>query len=232
MSRRNQQQKKKINPEQDKRKHNNRCILNIGKSVFIKMLPRCYYTDKYISDLLILQTGIDISSLLKTACLIWIQKRFVLLSPLITITTGYDYIEYPKQVKYITTLLDIASHEIEGDTGISDLHYLKNILSSTLYKRRELYIFTGTGANGKSLISDVLMKPLGITKQCRPTIPPRASTAPTVHWPTNNIAEPFFPLNLRRRKNYRYHGTGKHTCAPALSNGLRVQACLYPTHVV
>ena len=59
-------------------------------------------------------------------------------------------------------LESIASNEIEGGTGISDLQYLKNILSSTLYglnKRREFYIFTGTGANGKSLISDALMKP-------------------------------------------------------------------------
>ena len=67
------------------------------------------------------------------------------------------------KVEYINTLLEsIASNEIEGGTGISDLQYLKNILSSTLYglnKRREFYIFTGTGANGKSLISDALMKP-------------------------------------------------------------------------
>ena len=81
----------------------------------------------------------------------------------ITITAGYDYIEHPNKVEYTNTLLEsIASNDIEGGTGISDLQYLKNILSSTLYglnKRREFYIFTGTGANEKSLISDALMKP-------------------------------------------------------------------------
>ena len=42
------------------------------------------------------------------------------------------------------------------------MQYLKNISSSILYglnKRRELYIYTGSGANGKSLFSEVLMKP-------------------------------------------------------------------------
>ena len=83
----------------------------------------------------------------------------------ITITAGYDYVENPSKAEYINTLLEtIASNVVdgEGNSGISDLQYLKNILSSTLYglnKRREFYIFTGTGANGKSLISDALMKP-------------------------------------------------------------------------
>ena len=128
-------------------------------------------------------------------------------SDYITITTGHDYIEHPTQVEYITTLLEsIASLEIEGDTGLSDLHYLKNILSSTLYKRRELYIFTGTGANGKSLISDVLINPT--LSEYYKTMPANYYTksdhSANCALANKQYCRGGFPLNLRRRKNYRY----------------------------
>ncbi len=61
----------------------------------------------------------------------------------ITMTMGYDFLDLPQQVKYINTLLEgIASNEIEGGIGISDLQYLKNILS----------MFLTGGANFTSLL--------------------------------------------------------------------------------
>ena len=154
----------------EKIKHINRCILNIGKSVFIKNvieMLNTYYTDKHTSDLLILQDA-NRHKFAFDNCLFNLDKKeFRPIEPTdyITVTAGYDYVENPSKAEYINTLLEtIASNVVdgEGNSGISDLQYLKNILSSTLYglnKRREFYIFTGTGANGKSLISDALMKP-------------------------------------------------------------------------
>ena len=152
----------------EKIKHIHRYILNIGKSVFIKNvieMLNTYYTDKHISDLLILQ-DMNRHKFAFENCLFDLDKKvFRSIEPTdyIKITAGYEYIDAPSQVEYINKLFEsISSNEIEEGEGISDLQYLKNILSSTLYglnKRREFYIFTGTGANGKSLISDALMKP-------------------------------------------------------------------------
>ena len=130
----------------EKIKHINRCILNIGKSVYIKNvieMLNTYYTDKHKSDVLILQDTNRHKFAFENCLFDLDKKEFRPMEPTdyITITAGYDYIEHPAQVEYINTLLEsIASNEIEGGTGISDLQYLKNILSSILYglnKRRE-----------------------------------------------------------------------------------------------
>ena len=124
-----------------------------------------YYTDKHISDLLIQQDTNRHKFAFENCLFDMDTKVFRSIEPMdyITSTTGYDYIDNPRQVEYITTLLEsIVSNETEteGDTGISDLHYRKNILSSTLYKTCEFYIFTGAGSNGKSFINEA--RPRGV----------------------------------------------------------------------
>ena len=104
---------KKDKPELvDKIKHINRCILNIGKSVFYKKciidMLNTYYTDKHTSDLLILQDTNKHKFAFEN-CLFDLDKNeFRPIEPTdyITITAGYDYIEHPNQVEYINTLLE------------------------------------------------------------------------------------------------------------------------------
>ena len=125
----------------EKIKHINRCILNIGKSVFIKNvieMLNTYYTDKHTSDLLILQDANHHKFAFDNCLFNLDKKEFRPIEPTdyITITAGYDYVENPSKAEYINTLLETISSNVvdgEGNSDISDLQYLKNILSSTLY---------------------------------------------------------------------------------------------------
>ena len=148
-----------------------KCVCNIGKSTFIKNvidMLKVYYINKTVAGFLSTQNFNRHKLSFLNGLYDLDKKVFRNIEPTdyITVTTGYDYDPTPKTEvlkKINTTLEEIADNtKPSSDNYISDLQYLKNIASSTLYglnKRRELYIFTGSGANGKSLFCEVLMKP-------------------------------------------------------------------------
>ena len=148
-----------------------KCVCNIGKSTFIKNvidMLKVYYINKTVAGFLSTQNYNRHKLAFLNGVYDLDKKEFRNIEPTdyITVTTGYDYNSAPnpdvlKKIK--DTLEEIADDtKPTTDKYISDLQYLKNISSSILYglnKRRELYIYTGSGANGKSLFCEVLMKP-------------------------------------------------------------------------
>jgi P4 family phage/plasmid primase-like protien len=156
----------------DKIKQIEKCIVNIGKSTFIRNvidMLKVYCINKPVAELLITQSCNKHKFAFPNGYYDLHKKEFINnIEPTdyITTTTGYDYTDTPDPdalEKVNKTLADIADDTTpDSSKYISDLQYIKNILSSTLYgqnKRREFYIFTGSGANGKSMICDSLMKP-------------------------------------------------------------------------
>ena len=149
----------------------NKCICNIGKNTFIKNvidMLKVYYINKTVAGFLATQNFNRHKLAFSNGLYDLDQKVFRDIEPTdyITITTGYDYTDTPdpEVLKKINDTLEEIADDTKPatDDHISDLQYLKNIASTTLYglnKRREIYIFTGTGANGKSLFCEVLLKP-------------------------------------------------------------------------
>jgi P4 family phage/plasmid primase-like protien len=90
------------------------------------------------------------------------MKKFRPIEPTdyIMTTTGYDYNSNVEQ-KYIDELVDILN-AIQPNT--ENLHYLLDTLSSRLYGKNLLqlfFIWTGVGANGKSVIGNLLDSAFG-----------------------------------------------------------------------
>jgi len=146
-------------------------ICNIGKSTFIRNvidMLKVYYINKTVAAYLATQQFNRHKLAFLNGLYDLDKKEFRDIEPIdyITITTGYDYIDTPNTEvleKINKTLEEIADNTKPATNDyISDLQYLKNISSSNLYglnKRREIYIFTGSGANSKSFFCEVLLKP-------------------------------------------------------------------------
>lgn len=78
----------------------------------------------------------------------------------ISITTGYDYND-----KVDKEIVKEVRHLLKSLFLTDEMHdYVLNVLSSVLYgqnKFQEFYIFTGIGANGKSILQKLMAKSLG-----------------------------------------------------------------------
>jgi P4 family phage/plasmid primase-like protien len=73
----------------------------------------------------------------------------------IMITTNYDYNPKPSKIDYVNTLINNIATGKHKD-------YIMSIIAKCMFgqnKQRNFYIFTGTGANGKSMLCDDLIKP-------------------------------------------------------------------------
>lgn len=79
----------------------------------------------------------------------------------ISFSTGYDYIEYDKNDEYAKAINDFVE-KIQPNKVLRD--YLMTLLSTCLagsIREESFYVFTGSGANGKSKLMELLKLTLG-----------------------------------------------------------------------
>ena len=158
----------------------NKYICKIGGSKFIKNvieMLQVYYINKNVAMYLTTQTFNKHKLAFTNGLYDLNQKLFrdIEATDYIIVHCGYDYTPTPnkgafdfvkKTIMDITDMCeearDIKEGIIEELDYIDDYTALMNILASVLFgmnKRRKMYIFTGSGANGKSIICDSLLKP-------------------------------------------------------------------------
>ncbi len=73
----------------------------------------------------------------------------------IMITTNYNYNPKPSKIKYVNEILDKIATDKHKE-------YLLSVIAKSMFgqnKNRHFYIFTGSGANGKSMLCADLIKP-------------------------------------------------------------------------
>lgn len=146
-----------LNTDIDNLKKNIIFIGNVSRIKGPIELLKEIYSDKKITDVLILQEHTRDKLCFLNGYVNLNDMSFNTIKPndYIMITTGYKYNTNPTKIKYVNDIID----NIASDTHKTYILYIISKCLFGLNKQRDFFIFTGSGCNGKSLLCDDLIKP-------------------------------------------------------------------------